>query len=154
MKVSSSTNFPISDTLATRFSFSSVERDGFSENIQLGQELDDANSISLRSDWIMELSDTSSLRFFAQYFDSDRNGAPFLSESKYCAKNLSEDVSLNSIIQSLLKLMLFASSNSWPSWIFSLNPSLSTEEKENLVARVSDIGKLVEELTFIRPNES
>ena len=52
-KVSSSTNFPISDNVATRF-FSSVERDGFSENIQLGQELDDANSISLRSDWIME----------------------------------------------------------------------------------------------------
>ena len=75
MKVSSSTNFPISDTVATRFSFSSVERDGFSENIQLGQELDDANSISLRSDWLFNLSETSSLRVFGQYFDSDRNGA-------------------------------------------------------------------------------
>ena len=30
MKVSSSTNFPISDNVATRFSFSSVDRDGFS----------------------------------------------------------------------------------------------------------------------------
>ena len=75
MKVSSSTNFPISDTIATKFSFSSVERDGFSENIQLGQELDDANSISLRSDWLFNLSETSSLRVFGQYFDSDRNGA-------------------------------------------------------------------------------
>ena len=85
MKVSSSTNFPISDNLATRFSFSSIERDGFSENIQLGQELDDANSISLRSDWIMELSDTSSLRFFAQYFDSDRNGAAMKGIDDYLA---------------------------------------------------------------------
>ena len=85
LKVSSSTNFPISDTLATRFSFSSVRRDGFSENIQLRQELDDANSISLRSDWIMELSDTSSLRFFAQYFDSDRNGAAMKGIDDYLA---------------------------------------------------------------------
>ena len=32
MKVSSSTNFPLSDSVATRFSFSSVERDGFSSS--------------------------------------------------------------------------------------------------------------------------
>ena len=74
-KVSSSTNFPISDSVATKFTFTSTERDGFSENVVNGQDLDDASSISLRSDWIFELSDTSSLRMFGQYFDSDRNGA-------------------------------------------------------------------------------
>ncbi len=74
-KVSSSTNFPISDRVATKFTFTSTERDGFSENVVTGQDLDDASNISLRSDWIFELSDTSSLRIFGQYFDSDRNGA-------------------------------------------------------------------------------
>ena len=74
-KVSSSTNFPISDRVATKVTFTSTERDGFSENVVTGQDLDDASNISLRSDWIFELSDTSSLRIFGQYFDSDRNGA-------------------------------------------------------------------------------
>ena len=33
----------------------------------------------------MELSDTSSLRFFAQYFDSDRNGAAMKGIDDYLA---------------------------------------------------------------------
>ena len=63
-KINSSTNFPISDTAATKFTFSSTSRDGFSENVVNGQELDDASSISLRSDWIFDLNDTTSLRLF------------------------------------------------------------------------------------------
>ena len=51
-KVSSSTNFPISDSVATKLTFTSTERDGFSENVVTGQDLDDASNISLRSDWI------------------------------------------------------------------------------------------------------
>ena len=74
-KISSTTNFPISNNTATKFTFTKTERDGFSENVITGQDLDDASNISIRSDWIFELSESSSLRIFGQYFDSDRNGA-------------------------------------------------------------------------------
>ena len=53
---------PVSDSVATRFSFSSTERDGFSENVYTGQDLDDANNVSVRSDWLIDLDDSSSLR--------------------------------------------------------------------------------------------
>ena len=74
-KIISSTNFPISDNIATKFTFIKTERDGFSRNVVTGQDLDDASNISLRSDWIFEISEISSLRIFGQYFDSDRNGS-------------------------------------------------------------------------------
>ena len=74
-KLTATSNIPISDSIATKFSISTTERDGFSENIVNGQDLDDASNISIRSDWLFNLSDTSFLRVFGQYFDSDRNGA-------------------------------------------------------------------------------
>ena len=92
-KVSSSTNFPISDSVATKFTFTSTERDGFSKNVVTGQDLDDASNISLRSDWIFELNDTSSLRIFGQYFDSDRNGAAMrgIDDANDSMRKLSQD---------------------------------------------------------------
>jgi len=74
-KLRGSINIPISDSIATRTSFSSSERDGFTDNIYNGQDLDDVSSISFRSDWSFDLSDSASLRVFAQYFDADSNGA-------------------------------------------------------------------------------
>jgi len=74
-KVRAITNIPLSDNVSTKFSFAMTERDGFSKNIFTGQDLDDASNISIRSDWMIELNDTSSLRIFGQYFDVDRNGA-------------------------------------------------------------------------------
>ena len=68
-------NLPLSDRVATRMSFVITDRDGFSDNIVTGQDLDDANHVSFRSDWIVELSDSASLRVFGQYFDADNNGA-------------------------------------------------------------------------------
>ena len=40
-----------------------------------GQDLDDASHSSLRSDWLFDISDSTSLRVFAQYFEADNNGA-------------------------------------------------------------------------------
>ena len=68
-------NYPINDNVATRLAVSITERDGFSENTFTGQDLDDANNLSVRSDWLVELDDLSSLRVFGQYFEVDRNGA-------------------------------------------------------------------------------
>ncbi len=137
MKVSSSTNFPISDNLATRFSFSSVEREGFSENIQLGQELDDANSISLRSDWIMELSDTSSLRFFAQYFDSDRNGAAMKGIDDYLAPDPRE-LNQDTMSKQELSSKVFALTYESDLGFANLKVMASVQEDDILVVRDND----------------
>ena len=37
--------------------------------------MDDANDFSFRNDWFFQLSDTSSLRIFGQYYDLDRDGS-------------------------------------------------------------------------------
>ena len=68
-------NLPLSDSVATRFSWVTTDQDGFSENLVTGQDLDDKNHTTLRSDWLFDLSDISSLRLFAQYFEADNNGA-------------------------------------------------------------------------------
>ena len=74
-KVRGSFNTPISDKIATRNSFVITDRDGFTDNIINGQDLDDANNVSFRSDWLFDITDNSTLRLFFQYFDADSNGA-------------------------------------------------------------------------------
>ena len=68
-------NIPLTDSIATRFSWVTTDQDGFSENLVNGQDLDDTNHTTLRSDWLFDLSDTSNLRLFAQFFDAENNGA-------------------------------------------------------------------------------
>ena len=68
-------NLPLTDRVATRFSWVTTDQDGFSENLVNGQDLDDTNHTTLRSDWLFDISDTSSLRLFAQYFEAENNGA-------------------------------------------------------------------------------
>ena len=74
-KVRGSFNTPVSNNISTRNSFVVTDREGFTDNIVNGQDLDDASHISFRSDWLFELGDTSNLRLFYQYFDADNNGA-------------------------------------------------------------------------------
>ena len=75
IKFRGAVNVPLSDKLATRMSIVSTDRNGFSKNILNGQDLDDANHVSFRSDWFYDISDTTSLRVFGQFFDADNNGA-------------------------------------------------------------------------------
>ena len=90
--------------MATRFSFSTNKRDGFSENIVTGQELDDANSLSIRSDWLYELSDVSTLRVFGQYFEIDRNGSAMrgIDDTSGDARRLSQDTISNHDLTSMV----------------------------------------------------
>ena len=67
-------NIPVADKIATRFAFVSTNHDGFSDNVVNGQDLDDASHLN-RSDWAFDLTDTSTLRVFGQWFDADNNGA-------------------------------------------------------------------------------
>ena len=57
------------------FHFSSTERDGFSDNLVTGQDLDDDSNFSVRADFLMDLGNDSSLRIFGQLFEVDRNGS-------------------------------------------------------------------------------
>ncbi len=74
-KVRGSFNAPLSSKIATRNSFVITDRDGFTDNIINGQDLDDANNVSFRSDWLFDINENSTLRLFFQYFDADNNGA-------------------------------------------------------------------------------
>ena len=71
----SSSNIPISDNVSTKLSLSAMTREGFTENLATGQDLDDAHNLSFRTDWMVDISDTTSLRIFGQYSSVDRNGA-------------------------------------------------------------------------------
>ena len=108
-KFRSSSNIPLSDKLATRFSFSTNKRDGFSENTVTGQELDDANSLSIRSDWLYELSDVSTLRVFGQYFEIDRNGSAMrgIDDTSGDARRLSQDTISNHDLTSMVVAAIF-----------------------------------------------
>ena len=108
-KFRSSSNIPLSDKLATRFSFSTNKRDGFSENTVTGQELDDANSLSIRSDWLYELSDASTLRVFGQYFEIDRNGSAMrgIDDTSGDARRLSQDTISNHDLTSMVVAAIY-----------------------------------------------
>ena len=110
-KVRATTNIPLSDSIATRFSVSMTERDGFTKNIFTGQDLDDASNISIRTDWMFELSDTSSLRIFGQYFDVDRNGAAIrgIDDQSPGMRKLSQNTISNQELTSSVVAMIFES---------------------------------------------
>ena len=135
-KITSSTNFPISDSIATKFTFSSTSRDGFSENLVTGQDLDDESNISIRSDWMFELSDTSSLRFFGQYFDSDRNGAAMkgIDDVNDSMRKLSQDSLSKQELTSKVLALIYESDLGFA----SLKVIGSIQEDDVLVVRDND----------------
>ena len=86
-------NVPLSDKVATRMSVVATDRNGFSENILNGQDLDDASHTSFRSDWLFDISDTTSLRVFGQFFNANNNGAAMkgLDDSTPNPRKLAQD---------------------------------------------------------------
>ena len=52
-------NIPLDDNFAVRAAYTQTERDGFTENLVNGQDLDDASNISIRSDWVFNLSESA-----------------------------------------------------------------------------------------------
>ena len=58
----SSSNFPISDNVSTKLSLSAMTREGFTENLATGQDLDDAHNLSFRTDWMIDVNDTTKLK--------------------------------------------------------------------------------------------
>ena len=92
-KFRSSNNIVLNDSSAARFSISTVERDGFSDNVVTGQDLDDDSNFSLRADFLIDLRNDSSLRVFGQFFEIDRNGSAMkgIDDPTPNARDLSQD---------------------------------------------------------------
>ena len=111
MKLSSSSNTPISDTIATRLAVSVVNRDGFSKNVTNGQYLDDVDNVSIRSDWIFDINESTSLRIFGQYFNTDRNGAAMkgIDDLTLGARSLSQDTLSNQELTSSVYAAIYES---------------------------------------------
>ena len=75
LRVRGAINVPFSDTFAMRASIASNQHDGFTDNIVLGQDLDDADSLSGRLRFRWAPSDTFRADLTAQYFEEDVNGS-------------------------------------------------------------------------------
>ncbi len=135
-KVRATTNLPISSSISTKFSFATTERDGFAKNIFTGQDLDDASNVSIRSDWFFELSETSSLRIFGQYFDVDRNGAAIrgIDDQSPGMRKLSQNTISEQKLTSSVVAMIFESDLGFA----NLKVLASSQEDDISVTRDND----------------
>jgi len=135
-KVSTSNNFVISDKIASRFSISSTTRDGFTENVVTGQDLDDDNNKSFRTDWMFDLNDTSSLRVFGQYFKVDRNGAAMrgIDDQTSGMRKLSQDTVSQHELSSMVVAAIYESDLGYA----NLKIIASVQEDDVLVVRDND----------------
>ncbi len=135
-KVSASNNFVVNDKIATRFSLSSSTRDGFTKNIYTGQDLDDDNSKSFRTDWMFNLNDTSSLRVFGQYFKVDRNGAAIrgIDDQTSGMRKLSQDTISQHELSSWVLAAIYESDLGFA----NLKAIASVQEDDVLVVRDND----------------
>jgi iron complex outermembrane receptor protein len=65
---------PLSDNVAGKLTLSMLDRGGYAKNNDNGQELDDANNISIRGQLLIDLDDKSELLLSAEYSTDDNNG--------------------------------------------------------------------------------
>ncbi len=110
-KLRSSNNIVLGSSTAARFSISSTERDGFSENLVTGQDLDDDSNLSLRADFLTEFGNSSSLRFFGQFFEVDRNGSAMkgIDDPSSDPRDLSQDSISNHELTSKILAAIYES---------------------------------------------
>ena len=104
-KARGTVNVPISDNIAMRTSFSAVKQDGYTQNVYngpsvsepgetfVGEDMDDIDNLSFRTDWLFNISDTFNVRLLAQLFSGESNGAGIkgIDDPTEGARNLSQD---------------------------------------------------------------
>ena len=129
-------NKPLSESLAMRASFISNSRDGFTENLTNGQDLDDADSVSARVRLSYEPSDIFSANFMAQVFDEDRNG----SAQKGIIDPTPDPRQLrqNSPTEHKLNAQLYSAVLEWDRENFSIKSLTSYQVDDILVRRDND----------------
>ena len=136
VKARAAYNLPLSDTLAMRASVISNKRDGFTDNLTLGQDLDDANSVSARVRVLYEPSDDFRANFTAQYFDEDRNGAAQkgLLDPTPDPRELRQD----SLAEYELTSELYSAVLEWDFESFTLKSLTSYQNDDVLITRDND----------------
>ena len=136
VKARAAYNLPLSDTLAVRASVISNKRDGFTDNLTLGQDLDDANSMSARVRVLYEPSDDFRANFTAQYFDEDRNGAAQkgLLDPTPDPRELRQD----SLAEYELTSELYSAVLEWDFELFTLKSLTSYQNDDVLITRDND----------------
>ena len=99
-----SVNLPLGESAAIRTSVAKYERDGFSTNVLNGQDLDDANNLSVKTDLFWQASADTSVRLIGQYFDQDSNGAAIkgIDDPTPGARNLAQDTESSYQLESKL----------------------------------------------------
>ena len=129
-------NKPLSENLAMRASFISNSRDGFTENLTNGQDLDDADSVSARVRLSYEPSDIFRANFMAQVFDEDRNG----SAQKGIIDPTPDPRQLrqNSPTEHKLNAQLYSAVLEWDRESFSIKSLTSYQVDDILVRRDND----------------
>ncbi|MBT7951933.1 MAG: TonB-dependent receptor [Gammaproteobacteria bacterium] len=127
-----SINLPLGDKAALRASLSYYEHDGFSQNIVLGQDLDDANNIAVRLRFLLQPLEDLSVNITAQYFNEDSNGAA--QKSLLDATPGKRNVAQDSIAEYSLESQIFSLIVEWDFNSFSFK-SLSSYQKDDILIR-------------------
>ena len=136
IKTRASFNRPLSETLAVRASFITHKRDGFTDNLSTGQDLDDADSISARVRFLYQPSDAFRANFTAQIFDENRNG----SAQKGLLDTTTDPRKLrqNSKTEHKLEASLYSMVLEWDYDAFSIKSLTSHQVDDILVRRDND----------------
>jgi iron complex outermembrane receptor protein len=145
VKARAAYNMPLGENTALRASLISNTRDGFTENLTLGQDLDDADSVSARVKLLHEPSDTFRINLTAQYFDEDKNGAAQkgLLDQTPGARKLRQ----NSLAEYKLESELYSAVLEWDFENFSIKSLTSYQNDEILIRRDNDRA----DLNFLPP---
>ena len=136
IKTRASFNRPLSENTAIKASFITNKRDGFTENLSTGQDLDDADSISARVRFLYQPSDTFRANFTAQIFDENRNGSAQkgLLDTTPDPRKLRQ----NSRTEHKLEASLFSAVLEWDYDTYSIKSLTSHQVDDILVRRDND----------------
>ncbi|AUC88763.1 TonB-dependent receptor [Alteromonas sp. MB-3u-76] len=140
-KVRGTVNVPVSDSIAMRTSISAVKQDGYTQNVYngpsvtergetfIGEDLDNIDNLSFRTDWLFSINDDLSVRLLAQVFSGESNGAGIkgIDDPTPGARNLSQDT------ESFYKLdsEVFGLIAEWDA-DFAVIKSLSSYQKDDI----------------------
>jgi len=147
-KARATVNVPIGDSVATRTSFSVAKQDGYTENVYngpsvtesgetfVGEDMDDIDNLSFRTDWLFKLSDNFTVRLLAQLFSGESNGAGIkgIDDPTPGARNLSQDTASSYELDSEIYGLIAE----WDAG-FAVIKSLSSYQKDDItVVRDND----------------
>ena len=145
-------NVPVTDTVALRTALATHNHDGFSRNIILEQELDQADSISGRARLLWTPTERLRVNFTAQYYDENTNGAAQkgLLDPTPGARRLAQDWENSYQLES----QLYSLVAEWDFPAFTLKSLSSYQDDAVAVLRDNDrhdFPTLIDQGTFLLP---